>query len=129
MKPQLHLVSCNERIEQDTETPLEELAKTQASGEVNEPLPEPDGKQNRINTMLPILIGLTHATLFGLLVHAVYGTTGLPNEPWVYSVIWAMITTGAVISLLQMSAACLACRVFRKIQVTTLASRACGDCS
>jgi len=101
MKPQLRLIHCNERTVQNEEGPLEELAMDRITEEVQEPVPESASMHTGISKMLPLLIGLTLAAVFGLMVHAVYGTTGLPREPWVYSVIWAMITAGAVVSLLQ----------------------------
>ena len=129
MKPQLRLIICNEPVVQNKAYPLEELAMDRTSEGVKEPHLAARGMQQGVNKMLPILIGLSLATVFGLMVHAVYGTTGLPHEPWVYSVIWAMITAGVVISLLQMSTACLACRVFRRIRIKGLAGRVCGDCA
>ena len=129
MKPQLRLIICNEQMVQNEEGPLEALAMARTSKEVKEPLLETGGMQKGVNKWLPILIGLSLAMVFGLMVHAVYGTRSLPHEPWVYSVFWAMITAGVVISLLQMSTACLACRVFRRIRITGLAGRVCGDCA
>ena len=110
MKPQLHLIHCNERVVQNKEDPLEELVMTRTSEEVKEPVLETVGMQKEGNLMLPVLISLVLAAVFDLMAHTVYGTKGLPNQPWVDSVIWAMITAGIVISLLQTSTACLACR-------------------
>ena len=129
MKPQLRLIICNERVVQNKEKPLEELAMVLTSEEVKQPLFEAGDMYKEVNKMLPVLIGLSLATVFGLMVHAVYGTQGLPHEPWVCSVIWAMITAGVVISLLQMPTACLACRVFRSIRIAGVAGRVCGDCT
>lgn len=129
MKPQLHLIHCNERVLLNKEDPLEEWVMVRTSEEFKEPLLETEGMQKGVNKMLPILIGLALATVFGLMVHVVYGTTGLAQKPWVYSVICSMITAGVVISLLQTSTPCLAFRVFRRIRITGLAGRVGGDCA
>ena len=127
MKPQLRLIYCNERVVQNKEDPLEELVMTRTAEEVKEPLPGTDGSPNEVNRMLPILISLSLATLFGIMVHAVYGDTDLPQQPWVYSVIWSMITAGVVITLLQTSTASLARRVLRRIYITGLTGQVGGD--
>ena len=129
MKPQLRLIHCNERIVQNKEDPLEVGVMARTSEAVKEPLQETGSMQKEVNRMLPILIGLALAMVFGLMVHLVYGTTGQPQKPWVYSVILAMITAGVVISLLQTSTACLACRAFRRIHITGHAGRVGGDCA
>lgn len=129
MKPQLLLIICNERVVKNKENPLEGLAMTQMSDEVKEPLLEFCDMQKGVNKILPILIALSLATAFGLMVHAVYGITGMPHEPWVYSVIWVLILAGVVISLLQTLPSCLVCRMFRRIRITGLADRVCGDCA
>jgi hypothetical protein len=128
MKPQLRLIISNERVVQNTADPSEELTMSRTSEQVMESLYETGGMHKEVHKMLPILIGLSLATAFGLMAHAVYGTGGLPDEAWVYSVIWALITAGVVVSLLQMSTVCLACRVLRRIRRRGLADRVCGDC-
>jgi hypothetical protein len=128
MKPQLRLIICNERVVQNPENQLEELAMSRASEEVMGPLHETADMQKEVYKMLPILIGISLATVFGLMAHAVYGARGLPHEAWVYSVIWVLITAGVVVSLLQMPTACLVCRVMRRICRMGLADRVCEDC-
>jgi hypothetical protein len=67
--------------------------------------------------MLPILLGLVLAMLFGLMSFFVYGLEGLINYPWIDTVFWGLIVTGAVITLINEVGQCLICKIN---QLTTL---------
>ncbi len=61
--------------------------------------------------MLPILMGLILAMLFGLMSFAVYGLDGLTEQAWIDIVFWSLILTGIGISLINEMGRCLACRL------------------
>jgi len=66
--------------------------------------------------MLPILLGLIFAMLFGLMSYAVYGLEGLTHYAWIDTVFWSLILTGVAISLINEMGQCLACRARRWIK-------------
>lgn len=61
--------------------------------------------------MLPILLGLILAMLFGLMSFAVYGLESLTKYAWIDTVFWSLILTGASITLINEVGRCLACRI------------------
>lgn len=61
--------------------------------------------------MLPILLGLILAMLFGLMSYLVYGLEGLTQYAWIDTVFWSLILTGASITLINEVGQCLACRL------------------
>ena len=63
--------------------------------------------------MLPILLGLILAMLFGLMSFAVYGFEGLTQYAWIDTVFWSLILTGASITLINEVGRCIACRIRR----------------
>ncbi|MEW8692558.1 MAG: hypothetical protein AB2535_15945, partial [Candidatus Thiodiazotropha endolucinida] len=60
--------------------------------------------------MLPILLGLVIAMLFGLMSFLIYGLDGLVNYTWIDTVFWMLIAIGALITLINEVGQCLACR-------------------
>lgn len=76
--------------------------------------------------MLPILLGLVLAMLFGLMSFLVYGLEGLVNYPWVDAVFWGLIVTGAAITLINQAGQCLACK-FQKLVTIKPFERYCND--
>ncbi|MEW8027758.1 MAG: hypothetical protein AB2792_03325 [Candidatus Thiodiazotropha sp.] len=76
--------------------------------------------------MLPILLGLVIAMLFGLMSFFVYGLDGLVNYQWIDAVFWALIATGALITLINEAGQCLACR-FRYLVPNRQFDRYCSD--
>jgi len=75
--------------------------------------------------MLPIFIGLVSATLFGLVAHGVYGTETLIDHAWIDMVFWALIATGAAVSLANALDGCLPCRLRRITPLRGLGERLC----
>ena len=51
--------------------------------------------------MLPLLIGLSTAALFGLVTGSVYGAEALVQETWVVLVFWGLITGSAMMTLVR----------------------------
>jgi hypothetical protein len=76
--------------------------------------------------MLPILLGLVLAMLFGLMSFLVYGLDGLVNHPWVDAVFWGLIVTGAFITLINEVGQCLLCKINQLLSFDQL-SRFCND--
>ncbi|MEW8508593.1 MAG: hypothetical protein AB2598_18020 [Candidatus Thiodiazotropha sp.] len=76
--------------------------------------------------MLPILLGLVIAMLFGLMSFFVYGLDGLIDYSWIDTVFWVLIATGALITLINEVGQCLACRVNRLIPLQQV-ERYCND--
>ena len=76
--------------------------------------------------MLPILLGLILAMLFGLISFLVYGLDGLINYPWIDTVFWGLIVTGAAITLINEAGQCLLCRM-KKIFPMRQFDRFCND--
>jgi hypothetical protein len=70
--------------------------------------------------MLPILMGLILAMLFGLMSFAVYGLEGLTEYAWIDTVFWSLILTGIGISLINEMGRCLACRVRALLKLASL---------
>jgi hypothetical protein len=61
--------------------------------------------------MLPILLGLIFAMLFGLFSFMVYGLEGLTQYGWIDTVFWTLILTGTGITLINEVGQCIACRI------------------
>lgn len=76
--------------------------------------------------MLPILLGLIMAMLFGLMSYMVYGLEGLTQYAWIDTVFWSLIITGIMISLINELGQCLACRIQRWLKITRFES-ICSD--
>jgi hypothetical protein len=76
--------------------------------------------------MLPIMIGLVLAMLFGLMSFLVYGLEGLINYPWIDTVFWGLIATGALVTLINEVGQCLLCRM-KHIVPTDQLTRFCHD--
>ncbi|MBV2111207.1 MAG: hypothetical protein B6D72_05800 [gamma proteobacterium symbiont of Ctena orbiculata] len=76
--------------------------------------------------MLPILLGLVLAMLFGLMSFFVYGLEGLISYPWIDAVFWALIAVGALITLINEIGQCLACR-FKHLVSNDLFNRYCNQ--
>lgn len=76
--------------------------------------------------MLPILLGLVFAMLFGLMSFFVYGLDGLVNYTWIDTVFWALIAVGALITLINEVGQCLACR-FRQLVSNKRFDRYCSE--
>jgi hypothetical protein len=70
--------------------------------------------------MLPILLGLVLAMLFGLMSFLVYGLEGLVNYPWIDTVFWGLIATGALVTLINEAGQCLVCRLNRLFSIRQL---------
>ncbi len=70
--------------------------------------------------MLPILLGLILAMLFGLMSFSVYGLEGLTEYAWIDTVFWSLILTGVAISLLNELGRCLTCRISRWFRISQL---------
>jgi hypothetical protein len=71
-------------------------------------------------SMLPILLGLILAMLFGLMSFAVYGLEGLTEYAWIDIVFWSLILTGVAISLINEMGPCLTCRIHRWFRIPGL---------
>jgi hypothetical protein len=76
--------------------------------------------------MLPILLGLVLAMLFGLMSFFVYGLEGLINYPWIDTVFWTLIAVGALITLINETGQCLACR-FKQLVPNKRFDRYCSE--
>ena len=59
--------------------------------------------------MIPILVGMIAAALFGVFVAAVYGTGALTEYPWVDMVLFGLIASGALVTLVSILGARLRC--------------------
>ncbi len=70
--------------------------------------------------MLPILLGLIMAMLFGMMSFMVYGLEGLTQYAWIDTVFWSLIITGACITLINEVGQCLACRLNNLIRLSRL---------
>ncbi|MEJ2622201.1 MAG: hypothetical protein P8163_18710 [Candidatus Thiodiazotropha sp.] len=79
--------------------------------------------------MLPILLGLILAMLFGLMSFMVYGLEGLSHSAWIDTVFWSLIVTGIMISLINELGQCIACRIKDFIKIPRI-DRFCreGSC-
>ncbi|MES9992988.1 MAG: hypothetical protein ABW098_13600 [Candidatus Thiodiazotropha sp.] len=76
--------------------------------------------------MLPILLGLVVAMLFGLMAFFVYGLDGLINYPWIDAVFWALIASGALITFINETGQCLACKLSQRLPLQQF-QRYCND--
>jgi hypothetical protein len=76
--------------------------------------------------MLPILLGLVLAMLFGLMSFFVYGLDGLINYLWIDTVFWGLIITGALITLINEEGQCLLCKMKQMFPLDRL-DRFCND--
>ncbi|MES9826050.1 MAG: hypothetical protein ABW127_16630 [Candidatus Thiodiazotropha endolucinida] len=76
--------------------------------------------------MLPILLGLVIAMLFGLMSFLIYGLDGLVNYTWIDTVFWMLIAIGALITLINEVGQCLACR-FKQLISNRRFNRYCSD--
>lgn len=76
--------------------------------------------------MLPILLGLVLAMSFGLMSFFVYGLDGLINYSWIDTVFWALISTGALITLINEAGQCLLCKLMRLVSIERF-ERYCKD--
>ncbi|MBW9266342.1 MAG: hypothetical protein K1563_01240 [Candidatus Thiodiazotropha sp. (ex. Lucinisca nassula)] len=76
--------------------------------------------------MLPILLGLVIAMLFGLMSFFIYGLDGLVNYTWIDTVFWTLIAIGALITLINEVGQCLACR-FKQLFSNRRFNRYCSD--
>ncbi|MES9922616.1 MAG: hypothetical protein ABW152_00865 [Candidatus Thiodiazotropha endolucinida] len=76
--------------------------------------------------MLPILLGLVIAMLFGLMSFFIYGLDGLVNYSWIDTVFWTLIAIGALITLINEVGQCLACRLKQLISNRRF-NRYCSD--
>jgi len=54
--------------------------------------------------MLPVLVGLTAAMVFGIASYLVYGLDGLMHYSWIEMVFWTLIGMGALISIVDSDA-------------------------
>ena len=81
--------------------------------------------------MFAVLIGLVLAMLFGLGVTLVYGTDEVMHLPWADQVFWALIGTGALISMIQPPLRCLPCKICCWISKRTWTRQLCAssDCA
>lgn len=61
--------------------------------------------------MLPVLVGLIAAAVFGLVSTLTLGTDGLMTNAWVDIVFWSLIGAGAAVSAINVSFECLPCRL------------------
>ncbi len=68
--------------------------------------------------MLPILLGLVLAMMFGLMSFMVYGLEGLTQYAWIDTVFWSLILTGASITLINEVGQCIVCRVRRLFNIS-----------
>ncbi|MCG7876648.1 MAG: hypothetical protein JAY75_20805 [Candidatus Thiodiazotropha taylori] len=76
--------------------------------------------------MLPILLGLVIAMLFGLMSFFIYGLDGLVSYTWIDTVFWTLIAIGALITLINEVGQCLACR-FTQLISNRRFNRFCSD--
>ena len=77
--------------------------------------------------MLPTLIGLTVATLFGLLAHGIYGTEQIMQHEWIDIVFWSLIGTGFGVSMIHILGACIPCQLSRRLRIEPLRRVFCGQ--
>lgn len=76
--------------------------------------------------MLPILLGLVFAMLFGLMSFMVYGLEGLSQCGWIDTVFWSLVMTGAGISLINELGQCIVCRLHNWLKLTRFEAF-CGE--
>ena len=79
--------------------------------------------------MLPTLLGLTIAMVFGIFAHAFYGTEQLMQQGWIDIVFWSLIGTGIGVSLIQVFGACTPCRLSRRVRSDTMRRWFCSGLS
>lgn len=77
--------------------------------------------------MFAILLGLGAAMLFGLFAHGVYGTTGIMAHEWIDIVFWALIGSGAAVSLINTASACLPCQLARTLRMNAARAWLCRN--
>ena len=75
--------------------------------------------------MLPVLIGLLAASLFGIAATVILGPEALLQHAWVDVVFWAMIAAGAATSAVNIAWECIPCRLARQARKPLLAERLC----
>lgn len=67
--------------------------------------------------MLPVLIGLIAAMLFGIASFMVYGLNGLLEYKWIEMTFWVLIGTGSLISAISsLELHCLLCKFFQRFK-------------
>lgn len=76
--------------------------------------------------MLPVLIGLIAATLFGLAATITLGPEALMTHAWVDVIFWTFIATGAAVSAVNISWECIPCRLARSANRSDLTKRLCS---
>ena len=73
-----------------------------------------------------VLPSLILATLFGLIAHALYGTDGLIQRPWVDTAFWGIILAGGVLAGLD-ALRCVLCRGRRRNATLLCRWTPCGQ--
>lgn len=77
--------------------------------------------------MLPTLLGLTVAMVFGIFANAVYGTEHIMQQGWIDIVFWSLIGTGIGVSLIQVFGACVPCQVSRRVHSAAMSRLFCDQ--
>lgn len=77
--------------------------------------------------MLPTLMGLIVAMVFGIFAHGYYGTEQIMQQEWIDIVFWSLIGTGIGVSTIQMNGACMPCRMSRQIHSQTMSRWFCDS--
>jgi len=75
--------------------------------------------------MLPVLLGLFSAMVFGIVSHGIYGTDDIMAHAWIDMVFWGLIGAGALVSFSDMLWECLPCRLSRLVHAERLQDYFC----
>ncbi len=76
--------------------------------------------------MLPVLIRLIAATLFGVAATVTLGYEALMTHAWVDVIFWTFIATGAAVSAVNISWECIPCHLARSARRLDLTDRLCA---
>jgi hypothetical protein len=79
--------------------------------------------------MLPILVSLVAAALFGIGAIAIYGPAETAGYAWVDFLFWSIIGAGILVSLVGDWVRCIACRLGPWLQHKTLGAADCPCCA
>jgi len=77
--------------------------------------------------MLPIILGVVAASVFGIVSTMVLGSEGLMTHAWVDVVFWSLIGAGTAVSAINMTWECLPCRLSQVTHNERLIKRLCRN--
>ncbi len=82
--------------------------------------------------MLPILLGLCAAVLFGIAAGAIYGFDASMGYPWVDGTFFAVIVAGTLVTLINVAGErlrCLACALTKRFPRLSWICRTAAPCA